>query len=58
MATNQSFRNRFAFGKRIEAYVKGLMLKQGLDIYTPEVDDDAVDIVGLNPLKGIMWRFK
>lgn len=45
MATNQSFRNRCAFGKRIEAYVKGLMLKQGLDIYTPEVDDDAVDIV-------------
>lgn len=49
MATNQSFRNRFAFGKRIEAYVKGLMLKQGLDIYTPEVDDDAVDIVVKSP---------
>lgn len=49
MATNQSFRNKFAFGKRIEAYVEGMMLKQGLDIYTPEVDNDAVDIVVKSP---------
>lgn len=49
MATNQSFRNKFAFGKRIEAYVKGMMLRQGLDIYTPEVDNDAVDIVVKSP---------
>ena len=47
MATNQTFRNKVAFGKRIEAYVKGLMLKQGLDVYTPEVDDDGVHFVAV-----------
>ena len=29
--------------------MKGLMLKQGLDVYTPEVDDDGVDMVVKSP---------
>lgn len=45
MVKNNSYRSKFSFGKRIESYVKALMLKEGLDVYTPEVDDDAVDIV-------------
>ncbi|SHJ13274.1 hypothetical protein SAMN02745181_1263 [Rubritalea squalenifaciens DSM 18772] len=44
-----SFRNSAAFGKRIEFYVVGLMLKQGLDVYLPLVDDDAVDAVVKRP---------
>lgn len=47
MAT--SFRNSTAFGKRIEYYVVGLMLKQGLDVYLPLVDDDAIDAVVKRP---------
>ena len=43
MAT--SFRHSAGFGKRIEYYVVGLMLKQGLDVYMPLVDDDAIDAV-------------
>lgn len=39
------FRNSAAFGKRIEYYVIGLMLKEGLDVYLPMVDDDAIDAV-------------
>ena len=38
-----SFRHSAAFGKRIEYYIVGLMLKQGLDVYLPMVDDDAID---------------
>jgi hypothetical protein len=30
---NKSFRHSAAFGKRIEYYVIGLMLKEGLDVY-------------------------
>ncbi len=44
-----SFRNSAAFGKRIEFYVVGLMLKEGLDVYLPLVDDDAVDAVVKRP---------
>jgi hypothetical protein len=40
-----TFRNSAAFGKRIEFYVVGLMLKEGLDVYLPLVDDDAIDAV-------------
>jgi hypothetical protein len=39
------FRHSAAFGKRIEYYVIGLMLKEGLDVYLPIVDDDAIDAV-------------
>lgn len=44
-----SFRNSAAFGKRIEYYIVGLMLKQGLDVYMPLVDDDAIDAVVKRP---------
>lgn len=43
--TSKTFRHSAAFGKRIEFYVIGLMLKQGLDVYLPLVDDDAIDAV-------------
>ena len=44
-----SFRNSAAFGKRIEYYIVGLMLKKGLDVYMPLVDDDAIDAVVKRP---------
>jgi hypothetical protein len=47
MAT--SFRNTAAFGKRMEYYIIGLMLKEGLDVYIPMVDDDAIDAVVKKP---------
>ena len=43
------FRNSAAFGKRIEFYIVGLMLKEGLDVYLPLVDDDAIDAVVKKP---------
>jgi hypothetical protein len=51
METNEtkSFRNAASFGKRIEFYIVGLMLKQGLDVYLPMVDDDAIDAVVKKP---------
>ena len=44
-----SFRHSAAFGKRIEHYIVGLMLKQGLDVYMPLDDDDAIDAVVKRP---------
>lgn len=44
-----TFRNSAAFGKRIEFYIVGLMLKEGLDVYLPLVDDDAIDAVVKRP---------
>lgn len=46
---NRSFRHSAAFGKRIEYYVIGLMLKEGLDVFLPMVDDDAIDAVIKKP---------
>lgn len=46
---SKSFRNSAAFGKRIEYYVIGLMLKEGLDVFLPMVDDDAIDVVIKKP---------
>lgn len=46
---SKSFRSSAAFGKRIEFYVVGLMLKEGLDVYLPLVDDNAVDAVVKRP---------
>ncbi len=43
------FRNSAAFGKRMEFYVVGLMLKEGLDVYLPLVDDHAIDAVVKRP---------
>jgi len=39
------FRHTAGFGKRIEYWIVGLMLKEGLDVYLPLVDDDAIDAV-------------
>ena len=44
-----TFRHSAAFGKRIEYYIVGLMLKEGLDVYLPLVDDDAIDAVVKKP---------
>lgn len=43
------FRHSAAFGKRIEYYVVGRMLKEGLDVYMPLVDDNAIDAVVKRP---------
>lgn len=46
---SKTFRHSAAFGKRIEYYVIGLMLKEGLDVFLPMVDDDAIDAVIKKP---------
>lgn len=45
MAAKKTFRNSAAFGKRIEYWIIGRMLKEGLDVYIPLVDDHAVDAI-------------
>jgi hypothetical protein len=40
-----TFRNAAGFGKRIEYWIIGRMLKEGMDVYVPLVDDDAVDAI-------------
>lgn len=45
MPEKRSFRNSSAFGKRIEYWIIGRMLKEGLDVYVPLVDDHAVDAI-------------
>lgn len=40
-----SFRHSAGFGKRIEYYIIGLMLREGIDCYVPLVDDDGIDVV-------------
>ena len=39
------YRHTAGFGKRIEFWIIGEMLKQGLDVYIPLVDDNAIDAV-------------
>lgn len=43
------FRHSAGFGKRIEYWIVGRMLKEGLDVYMPLVDDDAIDAVIRRP---------
>jgi hypothetical protein len=43
------FRHAAGFGKRIEYWIIGNMLKEGLDVYVPLVDDDAIDAVIRRP---------
>jgi len=43
--TTKTFRHSAGFGKRIEYWIIGQMLKEGLDVYVPLVDDDAIDAV-------------
>ena len=38
----KTFRHSAGFGKRIEYWIIGQMLKEGLDIYVPLVDKEAV----------------
>lgn len=45
----KSFRSLASFGKRIEYWIVGRMLKEGLDVYLPLVDDDAVDALVRRP---------
>lgn len=40
-----SFRSSAGFGKRMEYYIVGQMLMEGLDCYLPLVDDHGVDCV-------------
>ena len=40
-----SFRHSAGFGKRMEYYLVGQMLMEGLDVYLPLVDDHGVDCV-------------
>lgn len=39
------FRHSAGFGRRIEYWIIGRMLKEGLDVYVPLVDDNAIDAV-------------
>lgn len=41
----KSFRNLEGFGKRIEYWVVGLMIKEGIDVYMPLVDDKGIDVI-------------
>lgn len=39
------FRHSAGFGKRIEYSIAGLMLKEGIDVYMPLIDDNGIDAV-------------
>ena len=39
------FRSSAGFGRRMEYWVAGLMIKEGLDVYMPLVDDNGIDMV-------------
>ncbi len=41
----KTFRSTAGFGKRIEYWIIGRMLKEGMDVYVPLVDDHAVDAI-------------
>lgn len=41
----RSFRHSAGFGKRMEFFIIAEMLAEGLDIYTPLVDDNGIDAV-------------
>jgi hypothetical protein len=43
------YRHSAAFGKRIEFWLIGQMLKEGIDVYVPLVDDIAIDAVIRRP---------
>ena len=43
--TAPRFRNRAGFGEQIEFYLIGEMLREGLDVYVPLVDDFGIDAV-------------
>jgi len=41
----KKFRHSAGFGKRMEYWIIGKMLKEGLDVYVPLVDDFGIDAV-------------
>ncbi len=43
------FRHSAGFGKRMEYWLIGQMLKEGLDVYVPLVDDNAIDALVRRP---------
>jgi hypothetical protein len=45
----KKFRHSAGFGKRIEYWIIGRMLKEGLDVYVPLVDDNAIDAIIKRP---------
>jgi hypothetical protein len=45
MTSPGTFRHAAGFGKRIEYWIIGRMLKEGMDVYVPLVDDHAVDAI-------------
>jgi hypothetical protein len=40
-----TFRHSAAFGRRMEYWLIGRMLREGLDVYVPLVDDFGIDAV-------------
>jgi len=40
-----TYRHKAGFGKRIEYWIIGNMLKEGLDVYVPLVDDFGIDAI-------------
>ena len=45
----KSFRHSAGFGRRMEYWIIARMLKEGLDVYTPLVDDFGIDAVVRRP---------
>jgi len=45
----KTFRHSAGFGKRMEYWIVGLMLKEGLDVYMPLVDDFGIDAIIRKP---------
>ena len=43
------FRHSAGFGKRMEYWIAGLMLKEGIDAYMPLIDDNGIDAVVRRP---------
>ncbi len=41
----QPFKHSAGFGKRMEYWIIGRLLKEGFDVYVPLVDDNAIDAV-------------
>ncbi len=48
-AESKRFRSTAGFGKRIEYWIVGRMLKEGMDVYIPLVDDHAVMTIVRRP---------
>jgi hypothetical protein len=45
----ENFRHAAGFGKRMEYWIIGKMIKEGLDVYVPLVDDMGIDAVVRRP---------